>query len=69
VAFRFGKNWDIPPMFCEEWASCLDAVGYRGHVFESVQVAEGIGVAGVRECNGNRVARTLDYLSGIVPQL
>jgi len=64
VAFRLGKNWGIPPMFCEECASFLDTVGYGWRVFQSVQGAEMIGVAGVRECNGKRVARALDYLTG-----
>jgi hypothetical protein len=49
AAFRFGKNWGIPPVFCEECASCLDAGGCGWHVFGSVQGVEGIGVA---ECVG-----------------
>ena len=53
-AFRFGKNWGIPPMFCEEWASRLDSAGYGWHVFESVQGIEIIGFAGVRKCNSER---------------
>ena len=47
----------------------MDTVGYGWRVFQSVQGAEMIGVAGVRECNGKRVARALDYLTGIVPPI
>ena len=67
--FRIGKLWGTPPLFCEEWAKCLDAVGYGRHVFESVQGVEGIGVAGVRESDGWGESWTPDYLKGMVPQL
>jgi hypothetical protein len=69
VAFRFGKNWGIPPMSSEECASCLDTVGYGWCVFQSVQDAEMIGVAGVRECNEKRVAQALYYRIVIVPPI
>lgn len=46
--FRFGNDWGTPPVFCEEWASLLDAAGYGRHVSESVQGVEGIRVVGVR---------------------